>query len=241
MTNNSSDSTFQSRCHVVLVNPEDSLNIGSVARAMANFGFCNLTIVNPSAFDRDKAAITARFAEFLLDKINFEDSLESALSSSTMAVAFSSQTSKYRRGHTDLGEWIQSGDYAGSSKLHLVFGPESSGLTLSHTSQCKTVVRLPTSEEFPSMNLSHAAAIVLCCLSMNIDDKSLLSEDMATGAKYQALDNLVRESGEKSGFFREGHRPEIEHVLQNIFRRASLTNWEMDVVMGLFGRFNKRS
>ena len=66
--------------NVVLVEPEESLNIGSVARAMMNLGFYNLHLIRPKNYDRARAQVTACWAGTVLDQLKIHDSPELALS-----------------------------------------------------------------------------------------------------------------------------------------------------------------
>ena len=64
---------------VVLVEPQNPINVGTVIRAMKNMGLKHLTLVHPAEMDLQKTQISAHRTEDLLQNIQICDSLDEAL------------------------------------------------------------------------------------------------------------------------------------------------------------------
>jgi len=147
---------------VVLVRPQNASNLGSIARAAKNFGVSRITIVEPGvAVDDDSHRLAAGSDDVLAGVVRCA-SLAEAVAGHQAVVATSSLRGRGRlravslAGLPDLlAEIPESGSAA------LLFGPEPSGLTEEEIARGTCVLRLPTGEEFPTMNLSHAVALVL--------------------------------------------------------------------------------
>ncbi|MCX8197758.1 MAG: RNA methyltransferase [Candidatus Micrarchaeota archaeon] len=160
----------QGRFRIVLVEPEYEINVGSVARAMKNFGFSELFLVKPKCdhlgFDAVKFSKHAR------------DVLEGAKVVQTLEDAFAG--CKFRVGTTGVlfRHWdktirspIPIKSLASKLKAEkegrvaILFGNEGTGLSEQDISACDFLATIPTSSQYPVLNLSHAAAIVLYELS----------------------------------------------------------------------------
>ena len=153
---------------VVLVEPAGELNIGSVARLCANFGVHSLRLVNPQcdhqSEDSQRMAVHGRP---MLERATVHESLLSALADCRRAVATC--------GRIDHGEiplqtadqalaWLlSSGDDQArkGEPVAVVFGREDRGLSNSELRLCQKVLSLHSDTTYPSLNLSHAVAVVL--------------------------------------------------------------------------------
>ena len=148
--------------HIVLSHPVHPGNVGSAARAMKNFGFRKLVLI--SCKDPRKvpeASWLAHGAQDVLETACLCSSLDEALAPMEIVIGTTS-----RRGNRwrDVLDPQELGNLLASSwdgrPLALLFGPEDRGLSVEELSRCQWVVRMPTHRECPSMNLSHAVAIL---------------------------------------------------------------------------------
>ena len=153
---------------VVLVEPAGPLNVGSVARLCANFGVRSLRLVNPQCdHQSEDARRMAVHGRDLLDQATVHHSLLNALSGCRRAVATC--------GRIDHGEiplltsdqalaWLLSsgdGPTGETQPVAVVFGREDRGLSNSELRLCQRVLSLHSDAAYPSLNLSHAVAVVL--------------------------------------------------------------------------------
>jgi TrmH family RNA methyltransferase len=146
---------------ICLVRPRHPGNVGSVARAMKNFGFQRLDLVS----DRDprlsrEASWLAHGAEDVLDQAHLHASLEAALDSVDLVIGTTSRWGHRWRESLEPEEMadLLAAGWDGRP-VSVLFGPEDRGLSVENFSRCQWVVRLPTRPECPSMNLSHAVAV----------------------------------------------------------------------------------
>ena len=82
---------------VVLVNPQEDRNIGSVCRAMKTMGFGELRIVGHRSVDRREAGITAVQATDVLDRAVHCDTLEEAIGDSVLTAGVSRRRGRWRK------------------------------------------------------------------------------------------------------------------------------------------------
>lgn len=154
-------------CRIVLVRPRNPLNIGAAARAMANFGFRDLMVVEPHE-PVWKEAKSAVGAEAVLASARAVATLAEAVADRTLVAG---ATSGRRRALATSfgGEFLPLSDLPGRAsaarKVALLFGPEKTGLTNEHLSFCHLLVRISTTAECPSMNLAQAVAV--CCYELS--------------------------------------------------------------------------
>jgi tRNA/rRNA methyltransferase len=150
---------------VVLVEPEGPANIGMIARVMKNFGFSRLVLVNPNL--TEESFSYAVHAGDILERALILDSFEEALGLFDLAVGTTGKPGKrfipYRAPITpwELGETLR--DYGG--RVGLFFGRESRGLSNRELEAMDFTVTVPTSDEYPVMNLAQAVAVILYELS----------------------------------------------------------------------------
>jgi tRNA/rRNA methyltransferase len=148
---------------VVLVEPQHPGNLGAVARAMLNFGFDRLALVNPQCEIDDVALARAMHAKRVLTNAKTYKTLKAATRKSGFIVATSGITSENDNQYgrhpltpRELGERV--GSVRG--EVALVFGREDYGLYNDELELADALVNIPTGGEYPIMNLSHAVAVV---------------------------------------------------------------------------------
>jgi TrmH family RNA methyltransferase len=156
------------RLRVVLVATRNPLNIGAAARAMSNFGFLNLRVVNPydAAF---RAARSAVGASELLARAEEYKSVAEAVADCTLVVGTTAV--RHRELHhplkrLEIGSRLMRKSLA-SSPVALLFGSEKFGLSNQDLSHCHCLMRIPTGEGNISMNLGQAVAVCLYELVRN--------------------------------------------------------------------------
>ena len=152
---------------VVLVEPEFEINLGSVARAMENFGAKDLVLVRPRAKLGFQAKLFAKHAWPLLKKAKIVRTLDEATKGCSFVAGTTGVPRRFWRGikncltPPELAEKV-----AGRNEsVALVFGNEGTGLSPEDLKKCDAIVTIPTSKKYPVMNLSHAVAVVLYALS----------------------------------------------------------------------------
>ncbi len=148
---------------VVLVGPENPLNVGFVARAMRASGVADL-VVAASKWKTlpSEARVTGVSAPDVLDGVRFESGLAGALRGCDTAIAFSRRPTDLRQDEFALPAVPASLSLKG--RVALVFGRESTGLTRAESAQCPYLARIPCRDGI-SLNLGQAVAVALFSLT----------------------------------------------------------------------------
>lgn len=151
------------RVVVVLFEPTDPVNIGGVARAMANTGFARLRLVNPAPFDPWDVIGVAHYTQHIVERVPVYPSLDAALADAQLVVGLSGKHHAAQLNRLPFDNAVaQVAEQAGSgSTVALLFGREDRGLPNEALDRCHLVVAIPTNPAQPSLNLAQAALLVL--------------------------------------------------------------------------------
>jgi TrmH family RNA methyltransferase len=151
------------RLEIVLVSPRNPLNIGAVARAMANFGFRRLTVVAPyEAHWRE--ARSAVGAPELLQSAREVATVAEAVADCSFVAGTGTRTHRQPDQPALLlpdAAAVVAARLGTAGRAAVVFGPEKHGLTRDDLSYCHALIEIPTDARQPSMNLGQAAAVCL--------------------------------------------------------------------------------
>lgn len=162
------------RFRIILVRPRNPDNIGAVARAMANFGQCDLALAGAFGSDWEEAArlwkqeasVSAIGAMDVVDSARLCGGIPEAAEGCDLLLGTSSlHRLKPERDVLPLAEAAAYAAARGAGKVGLLFGTEKTGLTRKDLSYCSAVVTIPTAAEQPSMNLGQAVAVACYELS----------------------------------------------------------------------------
>lgn len=235
------------RFHVVLVEPAESLNVGSVVRAMMNLGFSHLHLVAPRRYDQERARVTACSAgRPLLDALVIHERFEDALSGMEEVVGFALREGENPPHFATLPAWATGLPAREPRTTALVFGPEDNGLRNEHLEQCRWVVRIPSAPEFTSFNLAQSTLLVLYEITKMFPISSApparlpaAPDDVPTWNAYYQLDRLLDSVMRESGFVRPGTPASAPGMIRNLFRRLPLNGHEMRLLLSFFGRLDR--
>lgn len=220
---------------VVLVEPMYDGNVGSVARAMKNFGFHNLVLVNPCEIDDFGRAMSSH-ARDVLESARIVSTLGEAVVGSNLVVGTTGKRLENEERHLRLHLRVPCLSPAEltakldgkDGEVALLLGREDVGLTNDELMICDMVVSIPTSEDYPIMNLSHAAAILFYELSGVKEGEAALA----------SRESLVLLLDKTRSMLHEVSYPEhkVEYIIlmfRRIFGRAELTEREARTILGV--------
>jgi TrmH family RNA methyltransferase len=190
------------RIEIVLIAPRNPLNIGAVARAMANFGFSRLTVV--SAYEPHwREARSAIGAPELLQSAKETESLADAVADRTLVIGTGTLT--YRKPEQPVVSLPSLGPIVAQEldrkgRIALILGPEKHGLTREDLSWCHLLVEIPTDPRQPSMNLGQAAAVCLYELAVRALGPEQLTPEPARNPATPSTDPSTS-AGSQPGAF----------------------------------------
>jgi TrmH family RNA methyltransferase len=217
---------------IVLVSTRNPLNIGAVARAMSNFGFSDLRVVNPYelAFREAKSAVGA---QGLLRRAKLFSSVADAVSDCTLVVGTTSARDR-KLGHPPrtLQEGVSLiGRKRYGGKVALLFGSEKRGLSNEDFSYCNWLIRIPTKREQPSMNLGQAVAVCLYDLA-RVRKRATVGEWISTAeaADLERLTQLLYESLVTSGYAKS---KDEEKVVRRLVRSLRFSGDDARRLLGM--------
>ena len=168
-----------SNLKVILVEPNGPLNVGSVARLCSNFEVEELRIVSPKCniFSLETKKMALKGQKYL-DHCKIFDNLESAIFDCDLVIASCGRIDVSKDSHfessRDIFNWIFS--FKQIKSLAIVFGRENRGLTNNELLLANKTFNIPTSENYPSLNLSHAVSIVL--YELNNSSKKIFNKEL---------------------------------------------------------------
>jgi TrmH family RNA methyltransferase len=229
------------RIDIVLVSPRNPLNIGAVARTMANFGFDRLTVA--AAYDPHwREAKSAVGAPDLLQHASEVQSLAEAVAPCTFVAGTGTLTHRKPEQPVvslpDLSPIIER-ELANGGRVALVFGPEKHGLTRDDLSLCNVLVEIPTDPRQPSMNLGQAAAVCLYELACRPAQATAITApetSAATSLQLDRLAHLIEETMAAAEYSPKIMHNANSHDLRVLLRRLAPSAPDTRRIMGLFRR-----
>lgn len=235
--------SFTENIAVVLVAPQGAGNIGSVSRAMLNFGMTDLRLVNPQVdhlcFEAKKMAVKA--ADVLL-QARVYTSLGEALADCTISFGTTRRFGRYREGllHPDEAAQLCC-QVSDDAKAAYVFGREDKGLLTEELDLCQHFITIPTDDRLPSMNLSHAVALCLYELRKTRGESQGRThgrKNLAPNRELEALYQHMRGTLVDVGYLNPQNPDHILRTYRRIIGRAGLNEREVRVLRGLFNQID---
>ncbi len=228
----------------ILHKPQLSENIGACARAMKNFNFQKMIIVDPKPiYPNDKILATSVGAKNIISKSKNFNNLESALKNIDVVIATSARFRNKNIKHIQL-EDLKKIDY--KKKVAFLFGSEASGLSNNEISYANYTLQIPTNPDFKSLNLSHSLIIIAQALNsiINLKISSFNKSKKVKSASKKdilAMTNLCIKNLENIGFFKpKEKKPIMLQNLRNIFYRMELSSKETRILSSVFASLGKK-
>lgn len=252
MMTNSPDGLLANGPAVILVEPQLGENIGTAARAMANFGLADLRIVNPrDGWPNESARRAASRADHVFDAIRVFDTLAEAIADLRFVVATTARSREIAktvrgpaaataimRAHAENG--VPSG---------ILFGRERVGLFNEEISLCDEIVTLPVDPRFASLNIAQAVLI----LGYEWRRGGLASEEEglrfatpqpsrpASRAELLGLFEHLERALEAVTFFRPPEKkPVVVQTLRAMLMKAAFTEQDIRTLRGVVAALENR-
>jgi TrmH family RNA methyltransferase len=226
------------RFAIVLVRPHLSSNLGSVARVAKNFGVCDLRLVEPAAAADDEADRLSSGAQDVLAQARRFSSLSEAVEEFPAVVTTTSLRGRGRHRARDLSELPDLlAEVGRSSRIAFVFGPERSGLTEEELARSSARLNIATEPQFPTMNLSHAVAVVMASALLARSPRSRAKD--ATWAPAREVEGMMEHwdrALDAIGFYDTGHRARSLRDWRSLVAGRPLTEREVAMLRGVANR-----
>jgi TrmH family RNA methyltransferase len=248
---------YAKRSTVVLCRPADIRNIGAVIRASVNFGISKMIVISDQVWEIEALY---QFSSRAIDLIDLQFQPESHLVQTLAPYAQIIGTTRRDRDEYSPSYFSVTGlkaHLATQGQIAFLFGNEKFGLSKEELNLCSATVTIPTSDQFASMNLSHAVAIVAYELSRpDFDKVAKLEAKMDTKSEVDSCSTQtlraplpvsqafyqIAQDALQTAQYPPGHTAEnFIQKLRSILNRANLDHAEYSFMTGLFKELKRKS
>ena len=230
---------------VILVEPKHPGNVGAIARAMSNFGFSKLWIVSEEDFSSsDEALRRSTHGKDILLSARYFSSLDDALGHGefTRVIGTTGKTAWRERRSIRVPVYLPelTEHLSDDDRVAILFGREDHGLRDDELRRCNLLVTIPSSQENPVLNLSHAATIVFYTLflaygefhEVRVSERAGLDEIRHLLQSIEELLDVIE--------YPEHKRQLVMDAFSRIIGRSGLTKREYLRIIGVFTRTTKK-
>ena len=228
------------RCRVVLIRPHYAGNLGSVARAMANFGLRDLVLVEPIANRQSmEAVMMATRGLDILTGARIVATVAEAVADCGLVIATSGETGGLmRKGFWGTPEEKVPAilDAMDQAPAALLFGPEPHGMTLDEIGNAHGMIYIPADPRYASLNLAQAVAVCLYELRRQWLKRGAPKKHPETPAAYRDVERMfdhLRAALESQRFLWDLRADGIFHLIRAVIARGLPTDKELQVFHGL--------
>jgi TrmH family RNA methyltransferase len=220
---------------IVLVDTKSPANIGSTARCMMNMGLSRLVLVQPPEDPVQSAAKLAAGADAILAQAELFPTLREAVADCALVFGTSRHKGRLRkniRTPHDIAEEII--PLLSKNKIALVFGNEVNGLTRDDLALCNEIITIPSSDSFPSLNLSHA--VMIMAYELFLASKTHLTPDVKEFAASGMVEDFylhLEQTLLEIDFLDKGETDRMMFTLRQLFGRARMGPRDVAVLRGI--------
>lgn len=237
---------------IVLDHPDEARNIGSACRAMANCDIKDLRIVGKKEdYDIEKVHILAIHAAYIFDNAHFYEDINAATVDCSLSAGTTRRRGKKRgklllpeefalEAHKITGNPSEKSKIQGG-KVAIIFGNERTGLTDEQLDMCTMGVTIPSSDDFGSLNLSHAVQILCYHMYRKSLEETHGEFHGYTPLSLERIDKSVKiitDNMQKIGFFKMPGRQDMEEFWRSILARAALSESEAQYLEKTFSKMS---
>ncbi len=236
---------IKNKFEFILVEPSHPGNIGASARAIKNMGFKNLSLVKPKGFPDDEAYYRAKGAKDILENAKIFNDLASALKDSTLIFGTSARTRTIpwpTKTSSELKDSLDNDLKNINSKICFVFGREISGLSNEELQMCDYHIKIPTDEDFSSINLSHSVQIISYVLKMEIDNQDQNLNEEQSSLTFQDNEYLIEHFDEvmkKIDFYDQENPKQVKTRIRRLVKRLKPDKLEMGILRGFLSKIEQ--
>ena len=227
------------RIRYVLVRTSHPGNIGSAARAIRTMGFERLELVMPARFPDREANALAAGADDVLANAGVHGDLIGGLAGSSLALGLSARRRGVNLPEISPREAAQQALAAATrgEQVALVFGNERTGLENEELARCHAMVRIPSVDDFSSLNLSQAVQVMAYELRVamlgDTPAPAVHGEPPADAARMEQFYVHLAQTLDDIEFHKGREPTTIMLRLRKLFQRAQPDERELRVLHGI--------
>ena len=208
-------------------------------------GFTNLSLINPKDFPNDDAFYRAKGAKDILENIKIYEDLSDALKDATLIFGTSARTRTIpwpTKTSSELSIVLKKALKSGNAKVCFVFGREISGLSNEELQMCDYHIKIPTDEDFSSINLSHAVQIISYILKMELDTfdrPTNVSEDVPTFQDNEYLIEHFDKVMKLIEFYDQENPKQVKTRIRRLVKRLQPDKLETGILRGFLAKIEQ--
>ena len=228
---------------IILVGAQLGENIGTVARAMLNFGLTDLRLVRPRHdWQVERARKAAAGAQSLIDNRAMFDTVSDAIADLGFVVATTARLRdmvKPVMTPAHLGRQMRAQVSETGTKSGVLFGPERTGLDNEVISLADVICRVPLNPDFSSLNLAQAVLLIgyewFKAADYTVSEQLPMPDTRpANRAELHGMFAHFEAALDAAGFLAPPEKkPAMARNLRNMFHRASLTEQDIRTIRGV--------
>ncbi len=235
------DGSLLNHISIILVDTKTPANIGAAARCMMNMGMSRLILVNPPRDPDNEAVKLASGADQILKQAIVASTLQDAITGQHLVIGTSRHVGRLRR---NIRLPREMAEHAASSlrgnNIAVVFGNEVNGLTNEQLALCQEIISIPSSGDFPSLNLSHAVMIVAYeFFSAFQTAVSAPDRQLAPSEELEQFYRHLQDTLQTIGFLDRDHPDRIMFSLRQLFGRSRPDSREVKILRGVLSVINR--
>lgn len=233
---------------IVLVEPQDDINIGTAVRAAKNFGITSMRLVRPASADPHTILVSAPGAQDMVENLEILESVDEALADSVLTLGMTARSRSARwQVFEPPGAAKAVIRATAQGRVALVFGREDSGLPNEVLDRCHGIITVPTNPDYSSLNLGQAVLLMAWELFRQGLEKEEAAESTIVAesrsgsdvdlAPMEGLERMFRQAEDALSaieFFKAGTSEHIMRSLRSVFLRARLDRRELAIWHGIF-------
>jgi tRNA/rRNA methyltransferase len=235
--------TFLDNISIVLMDTKTPANIGAAARCMMNMGLSRLILVDPPE-DKDQDALKlAVGAHEIIEKAAVFPALAGALADHGFVIGTSRHAGRQRKNVRTPREMAkQVIPILAKNRVAIVFGNEVNGLENSALALCQDIVAIPSSDVFPSLNLSHAVMIIAYELFLASGAQlKPLNDKLARIDDIEGFFVQLQQTLQTIGFLEQDHPERLMFSFRQLFGRARMNSRDVSMLRGVLSAIDRCS
>lgn len=247
-TDKSQHIEFRPSPAVILCEPQLGENIGTTARAMANFGLWDLRLVNPrDGWPNEKAVAAASKADHVIERVRVFATVEEAIADLSMVLATTARQRDLQKpvyGPEEAAQRVVSHIATGAG-AGVLFGREKWGLYNEEVALADAIVTYPVEAAFASLNIAQAVLLMAYEWRQQADKGEVLPftgglDPVAPREELHGLFGHIEETLDRTGFFKtDDKRPTMVNNIRALFSRAGMSSQEIRTLRGVISSIDR--
>ncbi len=209
-------------------------NVGSILRAMKNFGFTDIVSVNQMNFSEEEILTMCAGAKDHIKHLRYSEDLKKEVSDLSVVYAFTARKRRFYKSVSPEEMVNEISELPENTKIGIMFGNETNGLVNEETDFADKLVVIPTEKEYSSLNIASAVMLALYEISKRRISGQEQKEDLIDIEEKEELFSIIEKVIQTKLMEKSDNKNQIRENVRHIFRRMKLNKKEAGFVRSIF-------